>query len=290
MSIGSVFLGDVARHRILSNSAQSSPSSSPPPSSPPPSSIAAVFPRSLSQSPPTQNQNQMPSASSLPKEPIVPSKPIDPRLALDLRLRWLEALLVGVGVGARKSTEEAQPSTHTLCRTAEGLQRRLNVVVASNDELRRFLAQYDQHAHLLTPAFALSLPSLDPSSEEGSSMSPAQLEALLAEMEPDIRAAERDMREIELLESKGVTGAGKLGSYEELQPRLDKLLAQHRADAELAASLERRTAALVERHAIQVDTLSELFVAWDDTITEVEDKISRLEREHIERRRLGLEQ
>lgn len=45
-------------------------------------------------------------------------------------------------------------------------------------------------------------------------MSPAELDAFLTEMEPDIRAADRDMREIELLEKKGVTGAGKLaGSW-----------------------------------------------------------------------------
>ncbi|KAG6909044.1 hypothetical protein DXG01_002319 [Tephrocybe rancida] len=240
----------------------------------------------------------------------IQSTQIDPRLALDLRLRWLEALLVGVG--GRKPGEEQQQTRHTLCRTAEDLQRRLDAVVASNDGLKRFLAQYDQHAHLLTPAFALSLPSLDPTSDGEDTMPTAQLEALLAEMEPDIRAAERDMREIELLESKGVTGAGKLGcvfysivasitfgdltsdssfaAYEELQPRLDALLAQHREDLELAAALERRTAALVERHATQVDALSELFVAWDDTITVVEGKITRLERERIERRRLGLEQ
>jgi len=41
-------------------------------------------------------------------------------------------------------------------------------------------------------------------------MSPSELEAFLAEMEPDIRAAERDIREIEALEKKGVTSAGKL--------------------------------------------------------------------------------
>ena len=41
-------------------------------------------------------------------------------------------------------------------------------------------------------------------------MSPGELEAFLAEMEPDIRAAERDMREIEALEKKGVTSSGKL--------------------------------------------------------------------------------
>ena len=39
----------------------------------------------------------------------------------------------------------------------------------------------------------------------------------------------------------------------------------------------------------QVDTLSELFVAWDDAITGAEDAIVQLEREKGERRRLGLE-
>jgi hypothetical protein len=41
-------------------------------------------------------------------------------------------------------------------------------------------------------------------------MSPEEVEALLVEMEPEIRAADRDMREIEILEQKGVTAAGKL--------------------------------------------------------------------------------
>ncbi|KAG6879247.1 hypothetical protein C0992_004241 [Termitomyces sp. T32_za158] len=278
-NIGSVFLGDNVRHRMLSNSSHTSPPSSTPPSSPPPSAISAVFPRGLSQSSPSlQAQSNQLTTS------------IDPRLALDLRLRWLEALLVGVGVSGgnvsktgRKSTEEAH--TPSLCRAAGDLQQRLDVIVASNDGLRRFLAQYDQYAHFLSPAFALS----DPTSE-GNTMSVAQLEALLTEMEPDIRAAERDMREIEMLESKGVTGAGKLGSYEELQPRLDKLLIQYREDAELAESLEKRIASLVERHATQVDTLSELFVAWDDAVTDVEDRLVRFEKEKSERRRLGLEQ
>lgn len=41
-------------------------------------------------------------------------------------------------------------------------------------------------------------------------MSQSEMEAFLAEMEPDIRSADRDMREIELLVKKGVTGAGSL--------------------------------------------------------------------------------
>ncbi|RDB20846.1 hypothetical protein Hypma_012052 [Hypsizygus marmoreus] len=281
--IGSVFLGDFQRHRILSSSS-ATPPSSPPPSSPP-SSISAFFPHPM----PANHHDPTP-----PKPPPHPT--IDPELALDLRLRWLEAILLGVkqdysSARDRKGKEREKPYElshgETLCRITEDLQRRLDAVVEGNDGLKRFMSQYDQHAHLLTPAFALSGTLPDPPSYEN--MSPEQLEAFLTEMEPDIRAADRDMREIELLEQKGVTGAGKLADYEYLQPRLDALLKEHRQDLELAASLEKRVAGLIERHATQVDALSELFVEWDDTITLAESKVTKLEREREERRRLGLE-
>ena len=41
-------------------------------------------------------------------------------------------------------------------------------------------------------------------------MSPEEIDAYLAEMEPDLRAADRDLQEIEALLKKGVTGSGKL--------------------------------------------------------------------------------
>jgi len=41
-------------------------------------------------------------------------------------------------------------------------------------------------------------------------MPPADLVALAAELEPDIRAADNDMREIDDLQRKGITGAGAL--------------------------------------------------------------------------------
>ena len=67
----------------------------------------------------------------------------------------------------------------------------------------------DQHAHLLTPSFAFS-ETVSPPAPSYNTMSDEEVEALLVEMEPAIRAAERDMREIEALEGRGVTGAGKL--------------------------------------------------------------------------------
>ena len=51
-------------------------------------------------------------------------------------------------------------------------------------------------------------------------MTAEELEALLSDMEPDVRAADRDMREIELLEQKGVLSAGKLAGTAAFPPHL----------------------------------------------------------------------
>ncbi|KAF5383699.1 hypothetical protein D9615_003601 [Tricholomella constricta] len=78
------------------------PPSSPPPSSPPPSSISAFFPTRPPPPPPP------------PDMQLVPPN-IDPALALDLRLRWLEAILLGVKQDARdrKGKEREPPHTRT---------------------------------------------------------------------------------------------------------------------------------------------------------------------------------
>ncbi|KAF9466065.1 hypothetical protein BDZ94DRAFT_1188032 [Collybia nuda] len=283
-NIGSVFLGDFQRLRVLSSST--------PPSSPPPSSISGVIPQSPPITQPDPDTITQGRTAMEPSKPALPST-IEPALALELRLRWLEAILKGVKQDTRdrKGKEKEKhwelKQGETLTRIAEDIQKRLNTVVEGNDGLKRFIDHYDQHAHLLTPSFALSGTLPDPPTYEN--MSTEELEAFLVEMEPDIRAADRDMREIEVLEKKGVTGAGKLADYEPLQSRLDDLLNAHQKDLEIAASLEKRIATLMERHATHVDALSELFVVWDDTITVAEDNVSKLERDRLERQRLGFE-
>ncbi|KAF7309778.1 hypothetical protein MIND_00349700 [Mycena indigotica] len=268
-NLGTVFLGD-NRRRVFSSTASNSTGT--PPSSPPPTSMSSSFnPASI----------VTPALSS----PKPPTPAIDPALSLELRLRWLEAILVGVKQqDTRKGKErEGLGRGETLLRAAENLQKRLNTIVTANDGLKRFMEHYDQHAHLLTPSFAHS--EDQPTYEN---MTSAELEAFLVEMEPDIRAADRDMQEIEELEKKGVTGAGKLAEYEHLRPRLDALLSAHEEDVERATALEKRVAKLMEDHATQVDALSELFVVWDDTLVEAEDKILAFERDRQDRRRLGL--
>lgn len=84
---------------------------------------------------------------------------ISPEVALQLRIRWLEALLLGVNdtdkktskppevVSASKRDDEDEDETEdeegsdeqTLIRRAEEIQRKLDVVVLKNDDISRFV-------------------------------------------------------------------------------------------------------------------------------------------------------
>lgn len=101
--LGSVFLGDVQRHRILSPT--------PPPSPDPP-----------------------PARKSVPTKQQPPA--ITPQLSLELRLRWLEALLYGV-----KHQDRSAARGETVLRNAQQIQKRLDDLVQNNDSLGKFMDQ-----------------------------------------------------------------------------------------------------------------------------------------------------
>lgn len=124
--------------------------------------------------------------------------------------------------------------------------------------------------------FALS--GLLPDSASYQNLSPEELETLLVEMEPDIRAADRDMREIEALGTKGVTEAGKLRGtspteslertnskttlglgYELLQPRLDALISGHKEIKTQTEALEKRITAIMRQNATHVSIFIHTF-------------------------------
>ncbi|KAH9033342.1 hypothetical protein EDB85DRAFT_2073780 [Lactarius pseudohatsudake] len=279
-SIGSVFLGDVQRVRLKSSA--STPGSTPPSSPPPTLSVSSGGPPSQ---PHLTTTLDTPSPTLPAEGSISQEHHLGPTQSLELRVRWLEALIYGAkhdeslaGLHERKPVLKRGDTLLRCCRTRPP---------STHDALRKFLSQYEQHAQYLTPAFALSgtLPTIAP--PEYADMSPAELAAVAAELEPDIRAADNDMREIEALQKRGVTGAGSLSDNEALQPRLEALLLRHAEDLERAAALEKRVAKIVRDYALQVDGLSELFVMWDETIRRAEDRVTMLEKEQEERSRRG---
>lgn len=123
-AIGSVFLGDVQRHRVLSSST--------PPSSPPPHHVTNA----------AHSFSDLDDADEH-KSPEAKPPSISPMLSLELRLRWLETLLLG----AKHDDFAAKPGAkadklkdgETIARRAEDLQRRLDGIALSNDALKRFM-------------------------------------------------------------------------------------------------------------------------------------------------------
>ncbi|KAG8891588.1 hypothetical protein FRB99_003470 [Tulasnella sp. 403] len=246
--IGSVFLGDRSHHISLRHSTFN-------PSSPP---------------------------TSPPARPAT----IDPVLSLQLRIRWLEALVSGLKPTGSPSNTKSKggelQTTADLLRRAEEIQSKLNEALESNEGCKKFIKSYDQFAHLLTPAAALS-PTGSSAAPSYDTLSDAEFETLLAELEPDIRAADRDLREIDTLDGRGVTSAGKLPEHEALKSRLQQLVDAQSQDLALYNSLEGRISNILQTYASHVTTLSELFVVWNDLLAEAEDRVEQLQKVQDER-------
>ena len=277
--VGSVFLGDIQRHFARPSSRITSAQSTPT-SSPPNTSVSGVFAfhQSHGHHPTLPRRSSLDDDIDIDMDPLEPTpaandlnapiatlpplhndnKPgkVDPVLALELRLRWLEALILGIkqdlsrerkgkgkDVAEYASFGNAQMIAsanlkrgETLMRLAQSVQHKLDEALEGNEGLKRFMDNCvscfllvglqcfiltfsfldDQHTHLLTPTFALSGILPDPPSYD--KMTPEEITAFLTEMEPDIRAADRDMLEIDALEQKGVLGSGKLPGM--FQPQL----------------------------------------------------------------------
>ncbi|KAE9387509.1 hypothetical protein BT96DRAFT_837520 [Gymnopus androsaceus JB14] len=221
-------------------------------------------------------------ALGLEKVSKEPPPSIDPITSLELRLRLLESLIVGLDPDEKGKLEL---KNDTLVKSAENVKRTVDKYVEGNDTLKRFIAHYDQYERYLTPAFSLGLLE-EPSYENLSSF---DLAAYLHDMEPEIRSADTDMQEIEALLRKGAAEAGKLPNHVDLEPRLAALRKSQQENKERANALERRVADIIENHTTYIDALSELFVEWDDALTNAESRVGKMERDKEERKRLGLE-
>lgn len=189
--LGSVFLGDRAHHISILH--------------------PGLHPSHSSMSPPT----------SPPSRPAV----IDPILSLQLRIRWLEALVAGMKNPDQKRHDALEKDT--LIQRAEGIRESLNEAFEGNEACKKFIKNCKDYSRQLTVVltfncliddqYAQLLATAAGSTSSGSEIPPTydtlpqeEFETLLGEQDPDIRAADRDLREIDELDSRGITAAGKL--------------------------------------------------------------------------------
>ena len=93
--------------------------------------------------------------------PEAKRKAIDPELALELRVRWLEAIVLGLKqqqdgptvAGRKGKAKEPTVSSllkhgETLLRLAENVQKQLDSAVEGNEGLRKFMDNCSFHLPL----------------------------------------------------------------------------------------------------------------------------------------------
>ncbi|GAA5868826.1 hypothetical protein JCM8547_002840 [Rhodosporidiobolus lusitaniae] len=215
---------------------------------------------------------------------------LTPQLSLDLRLRFLEHLLRPTP----SSSAPSQTAHVPLARRVALVNQQLTAALAgqgsgaahggggatagaapgASEAVRRFVQNYDLNAPLLSVA---PVPLLAGSSS--ADVTPQAKVSLILEAENEIRALEKELREIAVLDERGVVGAGKLGEHEALKPQLVQLRQATGPVASSYTSLEQRTTALLQQYNDYISTLSELFVSWNDILAEAENAVTRLEKE-----------
>ncbi|GAA5966828.1 hypothetical protein JCM8115_002285 [Rhodotorula mucilaginosa] len=198
-------------------------------------------------------------------------RPISPATALELRLRFLEQLLAPPPSNAAPS-----PARIPLTRHVAALQDQLRTVVDKrangSDAIKRFVANYDANAPLLSiGTLAIEAPGSEGLTAEAKA-------TLVLEAEHEIRTLEKDLRELQVLDEQNVIDAGRLPEHEQLK----EALAQTRSAAvplsRKYSDLEARMTVLLQRYNHHISTMSELFVSWDDLLTEAETALTRLEK------------
>lgn len=150
------------------------------------------------------------------------AKPVvmTPRLALDLRLRFLESLV----------SDDSRSSSVSLARRISRVEAQLKAALdsaGSTDAIRRFVQNCEAllppfparpvDPHLVSvrladdanaPLLSVAPVPINPPDQDALTV-PAKV-SLILEAEHDIRALERDLREVETLHQRGVVEAGRL--------------------------------------------------------------------------------
>lgn len=225
-------------------------------------------------------------------------------LPLELRLRTLEAQLFGVPPSllsdpdSLSSTSPSALSTPAVTRRILSVAQGLHQLGESSDGVKRLLEGYEQYLPLLaiptatgpSPNSSAPDPNATPSTEEPnstprptpiheSSLLPDSVKlAMILEAASDIRGAERDLREIEILKNRQVEGSGELEQLLPLRPNLIQAIQEVSEESDKVEDARRNVGQLLLRYNDFMSTVSELFIDLHHQMEDLEEGVLRVER------------
>ncbi|KAK1922251.1 hypothetical protein DB88DRAFT_497673 [Papiliotrema laurentii] len=206
---------------------------------------------------------------------------VDALIPLTIRLQSLEAQVKGVSesydadhapttiTGRQTPASRAQTVMRRMQNTKEVLDR----LAQESDGLKRLLDGYEGYRHLLTLS--------DGEAEDdllNEVVPDAAKVSILVESRGDIIAAERDLREIQLLKDRGVEGSGNLEQLVRLRPQLSEQLSTSREKAQTVMKARTEVMALLRRYTEFTSTVSDMFVDLHHQLESLEEEVRRAER------------
>lgn len=187
------------------------------------------------------------------------------KYGFESRLRHLEYIIIGQQQGQLpKGTKE------NVLKRIESLKKELDSIYRNNKLIKDFADKYDGHSKLLNPntsTFSLEREILAPDVKQ---------ELLLAAQE-DLEKFASEVKQVKAMEH--VVTKSEFDVIDRLGPELAPLEVIH---AEQLTQLNKTTediSVLLDRYNKTINTLSEIFISWDNILISMEVHVAALERQ-----------
>ncbi|KAI9306692.1 hypothetical protein BJ944DRAFT_152256, partial [Cunninghamella echinulata] len=155
-----------------------------------------------------------------------------------------------------------------LFQRNQQLLKELNNIQKDNKLLKDFAAKYDPYAKLLNPVnstYEIERELLQPETK---------LELIFAAYD-DLEKFAAEVKQIKLLEH--VINGDDFTAVEDLGPQLTPLEVYHEEQVKKLNDITTRVSKAMDTYNGIINTLSEIFIAWDDVLSTLENHVTALE-------------
>ncbi|EIE77774.1 hypothetical protein RO3G_02478 [Rhizopus delemar RA 99-880] len=183
----------------------------------------------------------------------------------EARLRHLEYILYGQQQQQNKSTNEV------IIKRMELLRKELSSIYQNNKSIKYFIEKCnldDTHSKLLNPNTSTY------SLERELLSTDVKIELLLAAQD-DLKKFAQEVKQVKSLEH--VVSGTELEVVDKLKPQLSSMDVIHVNQTKQLNQLTKEISDLMERYNKTVNTVSEIFIAWDNILTSMETHLTTLE-------------
>ncbi|CAG8524405.1 12416_t:CDS:2 [Ambispora gerdemannii] len=168
-----------------------------------------------------------------------------------------------------KTHQDKLKETLSLLRRVDEVKKQFQTIIRERDGLKSFLEQYDQVSEYVSPfKDAVDM-------ERAILTTEAKAEIIIAS-EEELYGVAENLKQIE--ELQGIIDSEEFKGLDRLFPLLTPIEANHVNQAARTNEVSTRITHLLDRYNRIINTLSEIFIAWDSILTIIDMEISALER------------